>query len=396
MKGFIGWGLIIPLNFLIPKKKNRVIVIGRDKGSFSGNAKYLYLYITEHHKADVEVYFLTGLGSVAADLKKAGLPVLFCRSWRAVWKQLRAKMIVVDGHEWVQNRGYHFCFFAEKIQLWHGASPMKQGEWENANEMQRRSALLERISDFLLGRFPDYSMVVINHERFISDYQKMFRTQKVYALGCPQLDFFFGGQIAPEKLNLQTDLELITRIRGLKRQGMRIIMYAPTFRDNTTLSSLSDGALQFDELNEFLKRNNLFFCINCHPYVQHSRDGENLSNILMDHPGLDVLPLLKEADLLITDYSSIFYEYLFWDRPVIFFPYDYERYVARDRILVDGYFERTPGPKCRTQKELIEEIDHMLIQGRDEYSARRKEEVEKVFQFRDGKCCERIFNRLTQ
>ena len=61
---------------------------------------------------------------------------------------------------------------------------------------------------------------------------------------------------------------------------------------------------------------------------------------------------MVHCDLLITDYSSIFFDFLLLDRPIVFFPYDLEQYLSQDRAMYFDYEIMTPGPKCRTYDEL--------------------------------------------
>ncbi len=60
---------------------------------------------------------------------------------------------------------------------------------------------------------------------------------------------------------------------------------------------------------------------------------------------LDVYPILKESDLLITDYSSVYFDYLYLDREIVFYPYDLDYYKNDDRGLMFEYNEFTPGEK---------------------------------------------------
>ena len=77
----------------------------------------------------------------------------------------------------------------------------------------------------------------------------------------------------------------------------------------------------------------------------------------------DVYTFLSEVDILITDYSSIYFDYLLWERPIIFFPYDLEYYRDEDRGLIFEYDEYTPGPKIFNAKEL----ENVLSKGIDDF-----------------------------
>ena len=67
----------------------------------------------------------------------------------------------------------------------------------------------------------------------------------------------------------------------------------------------------------------------------------------------DIIKLLHLTDVLITDYSSVFMDYVLLDKPCIFYPYDYEEYI-KGRELFTDYFENVPGPVVRTFDELTQ------------------------------------------
>lgn len=81
---------------------------------------------------------------------------------------------------------------------------------------------------------------------------------------------------------------------------------------------------------------------------------------------------MAQCDLLITDYSSIYLDYLLLDRPIVFFAYDLEHYVERDRALYFTYESMTPGARCDTQVKLENVLTAILSSGcRDEYAEQR-------------------------
>ena len=70
----------------------------------------------------------------------------------------------------------------------------------------------------------------------------------------------------------------------------------------------------------------------------------------------DIYPLLKYTDILITDYSSIYFDFLLLNRPILFFDYDYDEYSSNMNGFVYDYQETAPGPKVTSQQALVEEL----------------------------------------
>ena len=88
-------------------------------------------------------------------------------------------------------------------------------------------------------------------------------------------------------------------------------------------------------------------------------------NIFFVRPDSDADPLLPLTDILVTDYSGIYFEFLLLDRPVVFFAFDYEKYVSQDRELYFPYGEVTPGPKAKNLRELMGYLAEVSA-GRDD------------------------------
>lgn len=82
---------------------------------------------------------------------------------------------------------------------------------------------------------------------------------------------------------------------------------------------------------------------------------------------MDPYPILDKVDILVTDYSSIYFDFLLKDKPIIFFDYDYEEYISESRKLYFNYDEFTPGKRVKTMYELM----NSLIED-DNYENKRK------------------------
>ena len=101
----------------------------------------------------------------------------------------------------------------------------------------------------------------------------------------------------------------------------------------------------------------------------------------------DIMEILNQFDLLITDYSSIYIDYLLTGKPIIFLPYDKEAYLS-DRGFNFPYDEVTPGPKPETLQELLNFVENLLY-NTDDY-AQQRAEVNQYFNEIQSPCCEKI------
>ena len=92
----------------------------------------------------------------------------------------------------------------------------------------------------------------------------------------------------------------------------------------------------------------------------------------------DPYPILGLTDILITDYSSVFIDYLLLDRYIIFFPYDLDRYIKSERELYYNYEDITPGIKVYEYEEL-EKVLKAYLEGQDMYKLQRKKALNYFF-----------------
>jgi CDP-glycerol glycerophosphotransferase (TagB/SpsB family) len=103
----------------------------------------------------------------------------------------------------------------------------------------------------------------------------------------------------------------------------------------------------------------------------------------------DIYTIINNFDLLITDYSSIYIDFLLTKRPIIFAPFDLEEYTRNDRELYFNYNDVTPGPKCQNWDEVLVELKK-FISGEDDYKEERQIVNDRFKTFQDGNASERI------
>jgi CDP-glycerol glycerophosphotransferase len=149
--------------------------------------------------------------------------------------------------------------------------------------------------------------------------------------------------------------------------------------------------------NRFAAENQLLFVFKYHPktLTEHEWDISSCENIIEYDKFSDVYPLLGQTDVLITDYSSIFTDFILLNRPVVFFPFDYQRYVNEERALQFDYHQVTPGRKCMTQDEVFDELRRIVVHESDDYGPIRNEKIRHFYDTADGLSCERLWKAIT-
>ncbi len=185
----------------------------------------------------------------------------------------------------------------------------------------------------------------------------------------------------------------------------KLILSMETFKQNKNMmdSENTDGFAinvahsekEIQNLDGFLETCNTIMIVKIH----HLQDLSflrrvQLKNILyitddfLQQAGVQVNQLLENADVLLTDYSSVFYDYLLKDRPIGFTIGDMESY--KRGFIMENPLDEMPGAKLKNLHDLKEFIKDSLY-GKDEYREARKEIREKVFQYQDAHNCERLY-----
>lgn len=238
------------------------------------------------------------------------------------------------------------------IQLWHGCGILKRwgyavhsGKWGKSKREQ--------------SIYPDYlhqtlSTVSSTSLKVIEGYRDAFRcdTDIIKPLGCPRTDIYFDEEFkqrAREKVR-----SMFPEIGERK-----IILYAPTFRGKSIKSANTKLDFNFTELKNTLSSEYVFLT-KFHPLMKKGglTESKRLQgyNFVFDvTTSLSAEEALCVADILVTDYSSIMFEYYLLERPVISYIYDIDTY-DKDRGLFYPYDQLAPGPYIFTQEELVEKL----------------------------------------
>lgn len=161
----------------------------------------------------------------------------------------------------------------------------------------------------------------------------------------------------------------------------------PTHRENRQGLNLD-----LTQLNKKLQEIDAIFVIKMHPFVLElykNKPKEIFSNILFHNANGDIYPLLKHIDILVSDYSSIVYDFLLLDKPIIFYTYDLDEYQKNYQFLFD-FNSYSPGVKVVNQQELEDAFSQQ-----DNFQEQRKE-IKNLFfdQIAQKECANNILKEL--
>lgn len=365
-------GLIYYALYLAPRDKS-LVVFGSDFG-FSGNPKYLYLELLKH--PDYRAVWITKDQSVYDLIKKHGYEVYMCDSREGRRMQMRAATLV-HSHSVKEDFDYHLVGGAVSVNTWHGVG-LKRSWYRNKNAFSGKwmtaKPSLKRTYHLMWARtnMARENYVIGTSEEVDAYYPATYNVpaDHVLNLGQARNDVFYDDSLEEGE------------VPEVFRNG-KVIVYMPTHRGYGERKGKKEKIgqdLDLERLSKVLDKYGYTFVIKQHKFNSHSRSlnrkYKNIIDISDQNNSLDTQLLLKYTDVLITDYSSVYTDFLLLDRPVLFYCYDLDEYLNKWELNFD-YDYVTPGPKAFDSDELIVEIEK-LLQGQDDYEAERQR-VKRVF-----------------
>lgn len=253
-------------------------------------------------------------------------PIHFLKS---IYHLATAKTILLDTYQGFLA-STNFRSGTTCIQLWHAAGALKRFGLEDPTNELRSNRAMNRFKK-VYSHF-DYS--VVGSEKMANSFKQSFgmSDQQIIRTGIPRSDLLFD-----QKRREQVYNDIKKQFPSIRDR--KIILYTPTFRNN----SLESYELELDlhRMNQELSDDYVLF-IKLHPAVSASFNYELYEDFIYDVSDYkDTNELLLITDLLISDYSSIPFEYAILERPMIFFAYDLEEYKIESGLIQD-YEQEVP------------------------------------------------------
>lgn len=246
------------------------------------------------------------------------------------------------------------------VQCWHGTPLKKLGY-----DITKGDNVLNSIEEIRFKYKVDAAKfkAILSPSRFASEkfisawnLKAIGKENCVIEQGYPRNDKLFHAD--------EADRQRVRKALGIEGVNKKIIFYAPTWRDNqhdSTIGYTYKTEVDFDKLKEALGEEYIIL-FRAHYLVANSFDFEKYSDFVYDVSSYDdINDLYIVSDLLITDYSSVFFDYANLRRPMLFYMYDFDSYKNEMR---DFYFDidELPGPIVKDEDGLIE-----AIHGLDRY-----------------------------
>jgi CDP-glycerol glycerophosphotransferase len=323
--------------FLFNVKGNRIIFISYYGKQYSDNPKWLYEYCLSK---DLDLEYIWVLNDIEySKIKKhPNLKVIKSSSIKWLYYMATSKY-------WVNN-----CNMASEIippkdtiylQTWHG-TPLKKIGLDITVDTSKQ---MQRYLKDIRSEVKNWSYIISSSLKVSRILKSAFGVTDSQIIECnyPRNDILLGNNLTDKRNEILKKLHL-------DNNEKKIILYAPTFRTTEDEFNI--------EMDKILLKNELE-----NDYIFLFRKHSNIKKI---NPSLvndsfyinvsdydDIQELYVISDILITDYSSVFFDFALLERLMIFYPYDFERYQDELRGFYFNYDETVPGPITRTTEGIL-------------------------------------------
>jgi CDP-glycerol glycerophosphotransferase len=362
---------------LLPVNRDLLVFESGQGRHFSDSPRYIYEELVRRADTRRKVWIYNG----PLPISDAHTTVVKRHSIGFYWYLARAGI-------WVNNHTFpHYITRRRRgnyIQTWHG-TPLKRMFLDQAAWFGRDAGYKARVTEAVA----QWSVLV---------------SPSPYATACMRSAYDWDGpvvEVGYPRNDVLLNESADAQARSVReRLGIpadkRVVLYAPTFRDDNPTGK---GRFRFDlplNLYEWHQRfgKDHVLLIRTHVLVSNRivvPDGVRPSVVdVSTYP--DIQELLLVSDVLVTDYSSSFFDFALLGRPIVFYAYDLENYRDRLRGFYLPYDDGLPGPIVQSERELLDELE--LLRTRKIPDQRVLDFASVYAPYDDGHAAARVVDRL--
>lgn len=347
--------------------------------SYSGNPKYIYEALLQHEKYKNYTFVWSYTGENPDEIP--GNPIIVDRQTDIYYKYLAKSKYWVSNIVFPVHRKREGNIY---LQTWHGTPLKKLGfdiDIEGPETLARENFYLE-------SRNWDYLVSANSYSSEI--FKRAFKFKKeVLEVGYPLNDIFYQKDLQEKIIKIKRKLNIPL--------DKKVILYAPTWRDNEMANSWEHSFnLKFD-LDHFYEKlgEDYVLLLRMHHLVADALQikDEHQSFVRELSKYDDIQELYIISDLLITDYSSVFFDFANSKKPMLFFAYDFELYKENIRGFYLDMEQDLPGPVIKTGEELLNAILH-IDTVYEKYKEKYNAFYNKYCGLEDGNAANRVIEKV--
>ncbi len=373
--------ILLPLWYIssgLPRKKNSWVFGSNTGSSYADNSRYFFEYINRYHP-EITAIWITRSKAIYEKLKSDGCQVEYGDSWKGKWACLRAsKGFTTHGKLDLCNE---FSNGMTLFNLWHGMPLKTIGHIPPKSWLKRcyyRLWYPQKWDHFFVT---SEKFQKVMEDYYINSYRPI---KKVTLMGQPRFDQF--ERPGAEKL-----------VQGYKNkfgEDVRFVLYCPTYREQNefagyakhgAINLFDDYDYQGDEMQANMEGLNAVFLVKMHPMASDKIQigaAHDRIHLVQDNEIDDLYFLLKDMDMLLSDYSSILFDYLILNKPIVHTVFDLDQY-REIRSFNFDYEDIISGPIVDNWKETIVAIKSGLTT--DNFTSQREQVNSSINSFQKPK-----------
>ncbi|TGY95798.1 CDP-glycerol glycerophosphotransferase family protein [Petralouisia muris] len=353
-------------------KKGKTLFAELHGRALSDNFRLLKEEAEQKYGFQIQEYYL--------DFRKDSLSY-YRRCLGLLWEASDASYIFLNDSCNVLG-AFHMRRGSQMIQTWHACGAFKKWGFSAADQEYGESR--KELMKYPYHR--NYTLVTVSSPEVIWAYREAFQVpaETIQPLGVSRTDLYFL-----ESFHRAAKKNYLKQVPQGK--GKKCILYVPTFR-GTGGRADSPEILDYAFLKQRLGQDYIIL-EKRHPFVKETlKPEESLKDFVFGDCGLEIAELLCIADICVTDYSSVAFEYALMERPMIFLAYDLEEYFAHRGFYYE-YQEFVPGPVVKDTPELAAAV-RTIEQHPEEAREKITEFRQKFMSSCDGHTTERIWQEI--
>ncbi|HHD0128637.1 TPA: teichoic acid ribitol-phosphate polymerase TarL [Staphylococcus aureus] len=367
---FIFKAIFNTTKFFHLKKGNTVLFTSDSRPTMSGNFEYIYNEMLRQNldkKYDIHTVFKANITDRRGIIDKFRLPYLLGKA---------DYIFVDDFHPLIYT--VRFRRSQEVIQVWHAVGAFKTVGFSRTGK--KGGPFIDSLNH------RSYTKAYVSSETDIPFYAEAFgiKEKNVVPTGVPRTDVLFDEAYATQiKQEMEDELPII--------KGKKVILFAPTFRGSGHgTAHYPFFKIDFERLARYCDKNNAVVLFKMHPFVKNRLNiADKHKQYFVDVSDFrEVNDILFITDLLISDYSSLIYEYAVFKKPMIFYAFDLEDYITT-RDFYEPYESFVPGKIVQSFDALMDALDNEDYEGEKVIPF-----LDKHFKYQDGRSSERLVRNL--
>ncbi len=386
------------------KDNSCVLIDGWFGQKFADNSRYLFQYLSENKKRHnlEHVVWVANNTDVVDEVRAMGYEAYLMNSKESIYFHKKAKYHIVNNAP-MGSRSItgellvEYSYRSIRINLWHGTGAIKNLGFQS-NDYQKKThknPFLYKVKNLIykncslfrrfftpLGAWGDCFFLTTS----VSECNKF---KSFFCLPDKRIIISGYPRNAYECRQTEHERKIIDLVEGYGKS----ILYLPTFRSFSNKFNINDLSRA---LSSFLKENSVIFIQKAHAVETTNIENNFENNVLTLSPDFDINVLTPIVDCIISDYSSILADALYFYKPVLLYVPDYHEYMKQDKgFSKDAEYILSAGKKFFDLETIVDFLSHN-IWNPENVKPKNYNEVRKLIWGSENKTMEQIWNDIIE